>query len=102
MITTPDQQGADDLTAFNEWEDGAGEECATASGVWFAALAYERARLRTRARRMALKEADELEKDKAQRWAWEATQDHLANIYKLYGRTPPQREPFPLDIKLTP
>lgn len=34
-----------DLTAFGEWEDGEGAECATTSGVWFAALAYERARV---------------------------------------------------------
>lgn len=57
MITTPDQQGADDLNAFNDWEDGEGAECATTSGVWFAALAYERARVEKIDEELQAKEA---------------------------------------------
>jgi len=36
---------AQDLAAHNEWLDGEGEQCATTTGIWFAALQYERARV---------------------------------------------------------
>jgi hypothetical protein len=40
-----DDLGAADERARAEWEDGAGEECATTAGVWHAAIAYERGRV---------------------------------------------------------
>lgn len=38
---------ANDEQARADWEDGEGAECVTASGIWHAAIAYERARLRS-------------------------------------------------------
>lgn len=40
-----DDLGGADEQARAEWEDGAGEDCATTAGVWHAALAYERGRV---------------------------------------------------------
>ena len=36
---------AADEQARGEWEDGEGAECVTTSGIWHAAIAYERKRL---------------------------------------------------------
>ena len=44
-MSASDQLGAADEQARADWEDGEGAECATASGIWHAALAYERARV---------------------------------------------------------
>lgn len=38
-------QDEKDLHAHDEWIDGAGENVGTTAGIWFAALAYERARV---------------------------------------------------------
>lgn len=41
----PYDQGVMDQCAHEAWEDGLGATCATTSGVWHAALAWERARV---------------------------------------------------------
>lgn len=46
MYTNNDKQGAEDQRACEEWEDGEGMQCATITGVWHAALAWERKRKR--------------------------------------------------------
>ncbi len=40
-----DELGAADENARAEWEDGEGAECETTSGIWHAALEYERKRV---------------------------------------------------------
>ncbi len=39
-----DAEDRRDLAAHDAWIDGPGESCATTTGIWFAAIAYERAR----------------------------------------------------------
>lgn len=45
MTTNPDPQGAADQRAHDEWMDGEGADCATTTGFWHAALAWERKRV---------------------------------------------------------
>lgn len=40
-----DPQGAADQRAHDEWMDGEGADCVTTTGIWHAAIAWERRRV---------------------------------------------------------
>lgn len=93
---TRDEQNkldAADLNACEEWQDGEGAAVVTTTGIWFAALAYERARV------AKAQEDDEKIRYEDQRIVWEMTENYMEVLYKAYGQKY-ERRIFPLDIKL--